>query len=389
MATVMSEEQDTLQLDRARQQLLEERVILLAPSFGYWIGSYQLPRGKTNVEVDGQEVDADAVTTPRSKLMTNKFPVDRNGTAWKTRFTKIATLQGKIIDQYSVRFPITGVRVIPKSQARAFFYEMFGTLLGDLETQRVQAERDQDYAKSRKLDVTIARCRELDPNAGPMTPVFDPDREEQSVAYQLWAAANEFVSTLDDVLRQIQANTDATVWEAVQAKIPRIPYQMRAKFYTDVVPVELAGSSGSTLMAGDLDAHEAIVRDACRRKVEEALETMIEGPRKQLADALTNLKELINRDANVTAKCFKPVREAIAKLRSFDFVASPQLMEEIRKLETRLNITTPKSLDSVTAANNGFTAAITAVIDEVSSAERQAADLEEFGRDNFRSIDIG
>ena len=388
MATVMSDEQDTSQLERARQQLLEERVILLAPSFGYWIGSYQLPRGKTNVEVDGNEVDTDSITTPCSKLMTNKFPVDANGTAWKTRFQKIASLQRTAIWKYSVSFPITGVRVIPKAKAREFFYEMFGHLLGDLETQRAQAERDGDYTKSRKLDNAIARCRELDPNAGPMTPVFDPSRDEQSVAYQLWAAANEFVNTLDSVLQQIQEHTDPTVWDAVQAKIPRIPYQMRAKFYADVVPIELAGSSGNTLMTSDLDAHESIVRDACRRKVEEAVEAMIEGPRAQLADALTNLKDLINRNGNVTAKSFKPVRDAIAKIRAFDFVANPDLMAEIQRLEHRLNITAPKSLDSVTAANNGFTTAITAVINEVSDAERQATDLEQFGRDNLRSIDV-
>jgi hypothetical protein len=322
--------------DAARRRALEESVILLAPSFGWYRGQYQLPKSKTDTQLDGKTVEKGSVTTPRSKLMTDTYPVDAEGTAWKKRLQKIESRQKALIEKYSVPFPIRGVRIVPKAAARHFF-------------------------------------RELD-----------------DVKRDLQAAADEFVANLDSIIEQMKHKTPEEVYKAVEHKIPKQRDFMRAKFYIDVVPVEIAGSADrpNVLTETDLAQHYDMVREACQRKVEEAVEAMIEKPREQLAEALAGLKDVINRSGKVTQKSFKPVYEAMKKLRAFSFVANDQLLEEINTLERRMRGTVPTTLDQITAANSGFTAALDSLMTEVEDAEQAANDLEEFGREH-RAIDLG
>lgn len=314
---------------------MEDNVLLLAPSFGWFKGQYQLPKTTTTVELDGKEVDKTSVTTPRSKLMTDKYPVDDDGVAWKKRFQRLASRQSRLIEKYSVPFPIRGVRIVPKRVGEDFF------------------------------------------------------RELEDIKLDLQDAADAFVRDLSKVIEQIREHTDKDVFKAIEARIPRDRNVMRAKFYIDVVPVEMAGgqSDPSVVTEQALAQHYNIVREACQRKVEEAVESMIEQPREQLAEALEGLKDVINRSGRVSTKSFRPVYEAISKIRAFSFVANQQLMDEIGKLENRLNNTVPSTLDRTTAANNGFTAAVDALMREVEDAEQQAADMEEFGRE-YRGIQL-
>jgi len=311
-----------------RREALEERVILLAPSFGWYRGQYQLPRTKTDIKIDGDSVDFESVTTPCSKLMTDKYPVDRSGTAWKQRLQKIESRQKALIEKYSVPFPIRGVRIVPKTSARDFF-------------------------------------RELD-----------------DVIRDLQEAADEFVADLNSIIEQMRRNTKEQVFKAVEHKIPRNRDQMRAKFYIDVVPVEIAGKQGEVVTRDDLSAHYDLVREACQRKVEEAVEAMIEQPRQQLAEALEGLKDVIDRNGRVSTKSFRPVEEAIRKLRAFSFVANDELLAQLDALERRMNNTVPNTLDQQTAASNGFSSALNAVLAEVADADKQARDFERFGRES-------
>ena len=319
-----------------RRQALEERVILLAPSFGWYRGQYQLPRAKTDIKVDGDDVSFENITTPCSKLMTDKYPVDADGTPWKQRLQKIESRQKALIEKYSVPFPIRGVRIVPKTSARDFF-------------------------------------RELD-----------------DVIRDLQDAADKFVRDLPDIIEQMRRNTQETVFKAVERKIPRQRDQMRAKFYMDVVPVEIAGRSGDAAVVtrDDLANHHTMVRDACQRKVEEAIEAMIEQPRQQLAEALEGLKNVIDRNGRVSTKSFRPVEEAIRKLRAFSFVANEELLAQLDALERRMSNTVPSTLDQQTAASNGFSAALNAALAEVADVEKQVRDMEHFGRES-RGIRLG
>ena len=381
--------EDHVELD-SRQEALERRVLLLCPTIGWWKGMYQLPRTTTETVSDGKTVDKDDVTTPRAKLMTDAYPVDRSGMAWKKRFQKLESRLSALKERYSVPFPIQGVRIVPKSRGQELLDEMYGLTLGRLRKRIQKAYDDGQAGAANVLERHLAEALRIEgENAPPNTPIFDwtKNSDGQSIAYDLHRAAMEFCENWPSIREQIRSKND--VFSQVESKVPTSSGLMRAKFHLDVVPVELAGggSGNQRVDEDDLVAHNDVVREACRRRVDEAIESMIAGPRQQLADALASLNELVSRDGRVTQKTFKPIRDAIAKIRLFDFAANPQLLQRIGELEHRLSITAPDSLDATTAANNGFTAAINGFMREVQDSEAQARDLEEFGRER-RSIDL-
>ncbi len=385
MATVMTD--DTHVDLNSRQEALERRVLLLCPTIGWWKGMYQLPRQNTETTSDGRVVNKDDITTPRAKLVTDKYPVDRNGIPWKKRFQKLESRLGALKEEYSVPFPIQGVRVVPKTKGQELMDRMYGLTLGRLRTRE---QRLRDAGENYTADRIARQIEEVlmveGADAPNNTPVYDSTRQTQSIAYDLHVAAKEFCTDWEQIRAQIQSEN--AVFDQVESRVPRNAGIMRTKFHLDVVPVELAGGIGaSQLTQDDLAEHNSIVQEACHRRVEEAIEQMIEGPRDQLAGALASLRELINRDGRVTPKSFKPVRAAIAKIRMFDFVANDALLAQINQLEHRLNITQPNALDRITAAQNGFDAAIEGFMAEVTNAQAQAHDIQEFGRE-FRAIDI-
>lgn len=366
-----------------QQSALERHVLLFAPTMGYWKGIYQIPQSKTDVKVDGKTVNSESVTTPRAKLITDTYPCDRQGVPWKKRLQKLESGKNQIIDSMSLPFPIHGIRIIAKSKGNEFFTKLFGETIGSLK-RRIKYHRDrgEDLPADRlqaRLDQE-QQGKEL-PND---TPLFDPSRgENQSVAFQLRQLAVEFNDQWEDIKAQIKKNN--VTYDLVSSKLPVSPY---SKFYLDCVPIEIAGGRNPEhVNEMDLAEHADIVRTAVQRHTEQAIETLIQGPRAELAEALGALKDLINRDGRVTQKSFNPVRNAIAKIRMFDFVANKQLLEEMSNLDRLLGNTVPTSLDSVSAANNGFTAALDRYMNEVEDADQAARDLEEFGREH-RAIDI-
>jgi CRISPR/Cas system CSM-associated protein Csm2 small subunit len=208
---------------------------------------------------------------------------------------------------------------------------------------------------------------------------------------------DEFIAQYDDGMSQIGTNVKAELIDIARsrASFPKTRDQMRAKFYIDVVPVEIAtpGDEGEVRpqMVGlqELEAHDVLVRDATRRKVEEAIESMIEAPRRQLADALAGLRDVITRNGKVSTKSFKPVYEAIRKIRAFEFACNAELMAEMQKLEGRMGITVAKTLDATTSAQSGFTGALDALMTEVADEEKAARDQQAFGAARqFRAIDL-
>lgn len=394
----MTEERQEEQELVTRQEALEQRVLLISPTLGWWVGRYQLPRKNTEVTTGGQTARKTDITTPCAVLMTDSYPVDSEGKSWKKRFTKINSKLSTIKEKFSVPFPIKGVRIIPKSRGREFMSELYGLTLGRLRGQHQRAVDDGQVEVAATLQTRINdivhREQKYRKNGEPIPvsdriPVFDYAKgtkiKDQSVAYQLHNAASEFCDNWVSIRKQIKFRN--TMFNKVEHKVPGPNADMRSKFHLDVVPVELASQHAAELTQDDLDEHSVIVQEACQRRVEEAIDEMISGPRQQLAEALATLHELIQRDGRLTQRSFNPVRNAIAKVRMFDFVASDELLEQIKDMETRLNKTTPTALDSVTAANNGFSEAITAFMNEVQDEDRAATDSRRFGRE-FRSIDL-
>jgi len=367
------------------QEFLSQNVVLLCPTISAWKGFYQLPSEKTRTFVSEEAIDSGEITTPRAKLLTDTYPVDRRGVAWKKRFQKVDAGLTRLKDQYSVRFPINGVRVVPKNKVAQFLHLLYGETVGGLARQRDSLLESAAYSERAQLDDVNERFERVK-HLPPSTPLFDPSRETQSLAYELWQTATEFCDNLDDVWKQIADHSN--VWAQVNERIPRDRKSMMSKFSLDVVRIELASDTATLGSTEDLLAQSDVVRDTCRRRVSEAIEEMISEPRNMLADALANLHELISRDGKVSEKSFGPVRNAIAKIRLFDCVADDALLEKMTELENRLDGTVAKTLTSTTAASNGFSSAIDAFRNEVLTAEARVAASARFDGRSPRALSM-
>lgn len=418
MATVMNDPHIE-NTDDQKWSKLEQNVILLSPSLGFWRGLYKLDTDY-EVSANGKALDKKSVTRPSVKLMTDTYPTNTYAVPYKKLFQALETRLKNIKDKYSLPFPITGVRIVPKARVVDMLEEMHGLTLGTLRAREQHCLRRIDeyssYDPMRHVDengTSLSQDEVIDirekaedeleqirnkiravhntegVHADNSTPVYDESKETQSVAYELHCLANEFCNRWDRIKEEI-AREDPTTYNQVKDKLAVSGQEIRSKFHLDVVPVELAGSRANrvnqdTIKQG-LEEHAQLVRDACRRKVEAAVEEMIRAPREQLADAMASLKDLVERRGRVTVASFSPIREAIAKIRAFEFVANADLLNKIKELEDSLNIS-PKDLRESDSAAKGFSAALDSYMDEVTSEERTMDDLARFGRE-ARGLDL-
>lgn len=460
MSTVMEEnrsEQTNQEQSLAdvRRRAIEDRVLLLSPTVGRWEGRLRIPKEQVAISIAGHEINTDnqGVTTPYTVMVTDSWPVDRNGVPYKKRFSEILRIKDRVIRKYSIPFSlsINGARIVPKHKGVEFFAELIGLTLGKLRRDLKRAQNEGNLERQTHLENQIAEALRASPHAMDSTAVFDPTLgpDEQSFSYRWDQLADEFCADLEDrsdlaipavppegsegtveevpanrgnatypprlneegnvvegpdgkpvcdpipthhgVLTQIRTGLDLTapgVWPLVQNRVPASRDQMRSKFYSSVFPVELATGSQFTGVTADLlSDYRDVVDQAMEAAVNGCIEEVIERPREELRVAMENLKELINRDGRVTARSFEPIYAAIDKLKLFSFACDEEMLQTLDTLSRRMGNTIPTSLNRVTAANNGFTAALDSVMAEIDDADRAARDFEEFGKD-FRGISL-
>ena len=387
MSTTTEPQQLTETAADERRAALESRVVLLSPTMSYFRGQYILPKN-TKVMMGDHEVDEEKSTRPRSKLMTNTFPTDSQGKPWLRRFRTIETEVNKLIGQYSIPLTsIRGLRVVPRASAGMLYQRLFGKTVADvtdeLDEMMDGPERERMQNIMRNFNRDYPRARGADP-----APPLERD-ELPTWAYEFFRAKNEFCANWEDIKRQMRQHTDTTVYDAIECKLPS-EVLLPEKFNFSMMPVELAGSMDSnpeTIGRTELEAYGSVVRDAVNRTVETAIQAMIERPQQELAAALASMQELIARDGRVTSATFDSVRSAMRRVRAFDFVADSAILQQMDALDGLLDQHTPSTLNSVTAAQNGFSAALGNYLEEVNNEQRRADEISSFGR-NFRGLDL-
>lgn len=348
---------------------LTDNVVLLAPTLSIWKGQYQLPTSKTKTTIDDVVVGEGDVTTPRAKLFSKKYPLDKNGVPWQKRFQDVESSLTKLKNSMSVAFPINGVRILPKASVAGFLERVYGDTVG-----RVKQRLDNGfYTDARERD---AKARDYEQNYAQLpedTPTFNPLIEEQSLAYALRATAMEFCNDLDAVYLQM---SQSTVWEQVKHKVPKKATDMLAKFQIDVLPIEVAASP-TTSTIGEFRNHMDVVREACRRRAEEAIDAMISEPREQLDKALSELQELIARQGQVSERSFDATRRAMEKIRLFECVADSTILSKMAELDAALKTPPRRIRDNQTIASN-FSSAIASIQAGVVSETARAAAMDKF-----------
>jgi len=376
---VLEDEPMTTETD-VSTTFLTENVVLMSPTLSVWRGHIQLPKG-AEVNVGGRIV-TEAVTTPRVKLMTDKFPVDADNKPWKARFDTITARISALKNRFSVGFAVNGVRIIPKSAVSSFMGQLFGQTIGSLKYQLARGE--DGLMSSYELGRLRERLGAATPieRLGDATPVYDPLKTEQSVAYCFWEAVNAFTADYASIMQQLEAKCPC--WDAIRARIPQTTAAMRGKFNLSVTPMELATDTAgqpTVLSLGDLNEHADVIRQACTEQVELAIASMIREPREELARTLENVENLISRNGRVTARTFETVRRALEKLEDFKFVATDRLLQQMAEVKTLLNNVAPADLRAVDGTipriAETFRSQIGQIRAEVSSAEEMERTMQQ------------
>ena len=313
-----------------RQQLYEQHVYLLAPSFGAWQGRYQLDGASVTVEIGSEAVggEDDSLTTPQAKLIRKTTPVDAAGQPWKKRMDDRRAEYNRLLKRYTVTFPLRGIRQISTASLDTFL------------------------------------------------------RELRTMQTRIRAMAEEFVAGWGSIRAQFIQHTQATVWAQIEERIPSLE-SIRNRFYVDVTPIRMA--AGELRQFGDEDL--TLAREAVQRKVNQAIELLVAEPRQELAQALGELEGLIQREGRVTSKSFRPVQAAVEKLRLFQFAADPELLDRLNQLEAQLQQTAPADVVNHTAIRAGFLAAAQDIRRDLTDVARMSRDREQFGRAR-RDLDL-
>lgn len=339
---------------------LLQHVHIIDPDIGVWQGRYILKDAK--VMVGNETADADTVTAPQVKLMEQS--------AWlreqKAAFNLLISEAKAAVAFYSEPFPIRGLRMVPHASAENMLYELIGKTVNGV-------------------------------------PVYDGARyvprwtniRDQSVAYRLGALADYFCDNWGRVIDEIQANLSDAIWRRIYSRLPE-PEKVREKFYLRLVRVRLAAADEServqasrgTLSVGDLANYADYIDQAARAQIDAAIMQATVGPREAFAKALTELNELIQRDGRITDRSFNAVRAAISKLRSFSFIASPELLAKAAELESRISGIVVSQFDRDTAIASGFAQSLDEITQAAQSDVKIEEDIRRFGRAH-RALDLG
>lgn len=369
--------------EQQREEVLQN-VMLVSPNLGVWRGNYMLPPTHVHISYgdDRLELDQDSITSPQTRLINDKYPLDSDGKPWVKRFREIKQAQVKLLNKYSVCSGITGVRIIPKSAGLEFFPQLIGPTVGELLELQAEAATAGDTRKVEELQRRLDAAKAGSSQFAAETPVYNPDRAEQSVAYQLHLLAEEFCDQMQDIYAQIQKNESAEVWKAIKDRLPADRSVMRSKFYCGTIPIEFA-TGGSTervkITHKELQRYHNVVTASVRTAVDEAIENMIAQPRAELAKAISNMTDVISRDGRVTARTFGPVQRAIEKLRMFSFIGDDAMLKQIENLERMMDVQVPRELTNAVANSNGFMQAAQSVMTELESAMTSEETFRKFG----------
>ena len=336
-----------------------DKVFLVCPSMGWWRGMFPLPKDDVKIQIQGVELDQDRLTRNSLRLLRKDGPFNRAGQPWVSVFSSLeGERQAMFADGY-IQFAVRGVYCVPKNK----YHHLMARLYGKLEPDEKGVQR----------------------------PVYDssiPSDEPQSLAYRFNLAADEFAQDFPQIAEAIKAELKNHEWKLVEKYLPS-PKSIRSRFY---IHVNLLGLSNVTLTeAAELSEYSRAVTEmtaqAARARVQQAIETMVAEPRQQLADALSHLTE-VARGGHANARSYGRVREAIEKLRTYEFLSNDDIHRRLSELETRLVETPAARLSSDADVRDQFESFAGEVVRELTDATAQEADASAFSGYNARRIDL-
>lgn len=251
------------------------------------------------VFVDDLEIDDDKTTKASWKLM----PADMD-----SAFNRIRTQLNKLTKRYTVGFRAMNL----DTQSYHDGYRIDGVFLVPFSG----------------IEALLESVKEL-------------NRELIDVVHE-WATDNKLTD-------HIRASTKPEIFELLKDKIPTTK-QLLSRTRIDVVSIPF-GENKRTLtgVAGRDLLKQA--REKTAELVEQVTLNLFSEPRRELADALVHLSDLVQATRRLTSRSLQPIRAAIDKLRIFDFVADETFLQRLDDLLLGLGGAVGADFDDLAATN--------------------------------------
>lgn len=287
--------------------------------------TFTFHRWRGNYQIEDSEMLKEGKKIPKSLTTPGRWkliPKDVN-----EKFNTLEAEARNTLAKYSVPFSMHGVYIVPISKADELF-------------TKLKAIRDKldDYVSNLYSDEAYAAIlEEIEKEVGSNVAALEsikkvfPSKEEIKKKYGI-------------------------VWAIAPIGSPNVDFEDPSEFIQEA-------------------------REATNKLVMNSVESMLTQPRKEVADAINNLLELLEKNkkgskGSVRKASLDNIKEAFDKLRSFSFLADDALLEAMKDAEEQLDIE-PKKLNSDAAAAENLSKVLRA-ISEV--AENNNATIETFNR---------
>jgi hypothetical protein len=283
------------------------------------------------LEFDGQEVQAENVSAPTTKFFIKNSPVDEDNVPWKKQFDAIYSRASNIVSKYTIPFTVRSLRWLPVAHEIHFIDDIqtCQTMLSDL------VERFNDQYLSAK--------------------------------------------------QQVQTRVGDALWDFMAPKLPMLG-KLAPRFSINILPMHIAPPE-TNLTIEDLRSRHDVITNAIRGAVENSLEDIIREPRKELVKTITAVNNIINTGGRLNTRSFNAVKQAIEKLRAFNFMVDGDVESVLRTVEENINEHTPKEIMDDAGIKSAFSSMLTNTVDTLSDEMRINEDIASFGR-SMRVLDL-
>jgi hypothetical protein len=351
------------------EQLLErisQHVLLVMLRVRWPKMSYQIADAIVEVAVNGdsnnkKEIAEEFRTKPQWQLM----PED-----WRLRLVNLEGRARSAVSRASIQFAARGVSVLPIARAS----EVFTAL------RALRAEMDECRTAFRaEYAGMLTRLQEqLDADLYNKVSAKLPEESEVASKFGIeWAIipAGGRSAITDTELDILAAALDAEDNNPAAVRAREVLQNLRAR------------GGAATTTVEDATAAELIqeARTQMREFTHDMITEMAEAPRRALKAAVDNLLEALRTPSRLVRQgTLRQVEQAFEMLEGFQFIASHDLVQQMRTCRVRLRGITPQQLNSNAEIGAQLAAALTQVQAEAGNTQASQIAVRNFRRIRIR-----
>jgi hypothetical protein len=130
----------------------------------------------------------------------------------------------------------------------------------------------------------------------------------------------------------------------------------------------------------NLDSWIEEAQEVTNRLVAQAVESMVDEPVKEFAEAVKNLEQLQEREGRCRTGTIEMIQRAYSKLMDFQFMIPRELIVKLKQVEAGLGGLTPRDVNTQSSTAARLSGALRSVSEELKSGKTRSEGLQQFAR---------